>query len=148
MLSKEWTMRAAVVAIGVAGLAAPAPAAAADVEPVAPLLASADVKAGESLSRRCAACHTFDQGGANRVGPNLWGVVGRDKGSHEGYRYSPAMAEAEGSWTYEDLNAYLNDPRATVPGTKMIFPGLKKPEERANLIAWLRTLSDNPEPLP
>ena len=120
----------------------------AGVEPVSPLLAAADVAAGAKISGRCTACHTFDQGGANKVGPNLWNIVGAPKGHIEGFSYSNAIAEMEGNWTYEDLNAFLASPREYAPGTKMTFAGLKSVQDRANLIAWLRTLSDNPQPLP
>lgn len=120
----------------------------AGVEPVTPLLAAADVAAGEKISSRCTACHTFDQGGANRVGPNLWNIVGAPKAHIEGFSYSNVIAEMEGNWTYEDLNAFLASPREYAPGTKMTFAGLRSVQDRANLIAWMRTLSDNPEPLP
>lgn len=118
------------------------------LEPIAPLLASADPAAGQSASKRCATCHTFDQGGANRVGPNLWGVVGRDKGSVDGYDYSSAMAEADGAWDYEALNAFLADPKGFVQGTKMNFAGIRKAQDRADLIVFLREQSSNPPPLP
>jgi len=120
-------------------------------EPIAVRLASADAGAGERSAKKCLACHTFGQGEANKVGPNLWGVVGRPIAAHEGYDYSDAMkahAEEDKSWTYEHLDTFLTDPRKVVPGTKMAFAGLKNGGERANVIAFLRTLSDNPEPLP
>ncbi|WP_119461203.1 c-type cytochrome [Rhodospirillaceae bacterium SYSU D60014] len=120
----------------------------AGLEPVGPLLASADVAAGESISKRCASCHSFEQGGPNKVGPNLWNIVGAPHGHAEGFSYSDAIAGIEGPWTYEDLNAFLANPREYAPGTKMTFAGLKSVEDRANLIAWLRTLSDDPQPLP
>ncbi len=121
-------------------------------EPVGPLLASANVSAGETVFRRCAACHTVDEGGANRVGPNLWGVVGRPVAAVEGFNYSAAMREeAEGEksvWDYEHLSSFLLSPRTEVPGTSMGFAGLPKLEDRANLIAYLRELSNDPLPLP
>jgi cytochrome c len=120
----------------------------AGLEPVGPLLASADVAAGESISKRCASCHSFEQGGPNKVGPNLWNVVGAPHGHAEGFSYSDAIASIEGPWTYEDLNAFLANPREYAPGTKMTFAGLRDVEDRANLIAWLRSLSDDPQPLP
>ncbi len=118
-------------------------------EPIAPLLASADPAAGQKLSRACAACHTFEQGGANRVGPNLWNIVNASHAHIEGFAYSDAMkALSDKPWDYEALNAFLANPKAAIPGTKMNYAGMRKPEDRAALIAWLRTLSDNPAPLP
>lgn len=118
-------------------------------EPIAPLLASADPAAGQKLSRACAACHTFEKGGANRVGPNLWNIVNAKHAHIDGFAYSSAMAAlGDKPWDYEALNAFLANPKAAIPGTKMNYAGMRKPEERAALIAWLRTLSDNPAPLP
>jgi cytochrome c len=112
------------------------------------LLASADADAGSKVARKCSACHSFDEGGANKVGPNLWGVVGADIASHEGYSYSDALSGKEGTWDYESLAAFLEDPKAWAPGTKMSFAGIKKPEELADLIAYLRSLAAEPLPLP
>lgn len=117
-------------------------------EPILALLANADITTGEKLSKACAACHTFEKGGSNGVGPNLWGVVGADKGAHAGFAYSDAMLAKEGTWNYQSLNTFLWKPKKYVEGTKMNYIGLKKPEQRADLIAWLRTLSDNPVALP
>ena len=120
--------------------------------PIATLLAAADPAAGEAVFKKCAACHTGDKGGANKVGPNLWGIVNRPVASHEGFSYSGAMQEfSQGGsvvWDYEHLSQFLKAPRSYVKGTAMAFAGIKKPEEEANLIAYLRTLSDNPPPLP
>jgi cytochrome c2 len=124
---------------------------AAESQPIGVLLASADPGKGEAAAKKCLACHTFGNGEANKVGPNLWGVVMRPIAAHEGYEYSEAMhafAQEDGNWTYEHLSTYLHDPQGVVPGTKMTFAGLKGDGERANVIAYLRTLSDNPEPLP
>ena len=123
---------------------------AAKVEPIAPLLAAADVAAGEKTFKKCGACHTGVKGGANKVGPNLWGIVGRAPASHEKFSYSTPMKEfaAGGAWDYEKLSQFITAPKAYVKGTAMGFAGLKKPEERAALIAYLRTLSDSPAPLP
>jgi cytochrome c len=116
---------------------------------IAGLLASADVANGEKIAKRCTACHTFDNGGANKVGPNLWDIVGDHQGEgRNGYPFSPALSGLGGTWDYAALDAYLTSPKDYAPGTKMTFAGLKKPEDRANLIAWLRTLSDSPQPLP
>lgn len=117
-------------------------------EPVLGLIAAANVEQGQKLAKACAACHTFDKGGPNRVGPNLWGVVNRAKGKHEGFSYSSAMAEKGGAWGYADLNHFLYKPKDYVAGTKMTFAGIKKPEDRAAVIAWLRTLADSAPALP
>ena len=115
---------------------------------IAGLLAAADPANGEKLSKRCAACHTFDQGGAAKVGPNLWNIVGAPHAHMEGFSYSDALKNLEGNWDYAALDAWLASPREYAPGNKMTFAGLKKPEDRADLIAWLRTLSESPQPLP
>lgn len=117
-------------------------------ESVSALLAGADIAAGEKLIKKCAACHSIDQGGANKVGPNLWNVVGAPKAGHDGFSYSSALTALGGAWTYEDLNHFLAKPKAFAPGTKMGFAGLKDADDRANLIAFLRTLSASPQPLP
>ena len=111
------------------------------------LIAAADPEAGQGVSRKCASCHTFDEGGANRVGPNMWGVVGRPVASHEGFNYSSAMQEFGGDWTYDRLWTYLHDPRGTVPGTKMAFAGIKDDEDLADLLAWMRLQASEPVPL-
>jgi cytochrome c len=120
-------------------------------EPIAPLLAKADASAGEAVFKKCQACHTGDKGGANKVGPNLWGVVDRPVASHEGFSYSSGMkAFAEGGkkWDYQLLSDFLTSPKSEVKGTAMGFAGLKKIEDRANILAYLRTLADTPAPLP
>lgn len=117
-------------------------------EPIQAMLASASVEKGEKLSRACAACHSFDKGGANRVGPNLWNIV-NNKTAHVGdFAYSDDLANANSTWDYAHLNEFLWKPKKVYSGTKMNFIGLKKAEDRAALIAWLRTLSDSPAPLP
>jgi cytochrome c len=129
--------------------AAAAPAA---IEPVSPLLAKANADAGKAIFKQCQTCHTDEKGGPNRIGPNLWDVVGRPKASAPGFQYSDAMKKFAGSgepaWNYEDINKFITNPRADVPGTKMTFVGLKKPDDRANVIAYLRTQADSPKPLP
>jgi cytochrome c len=117
-------------------------------DPILPLIADADIARGEKLSKACAACHSFDNGGANKVGPNLWDVVGKSKGAHEGFAYSDGLHAKGGVWGYEDLNQFLWKPKKFIDGTKMNYVGLKKPEDRAALIAWLRTLSSSPKALP
>jgi cytochrome c len=117
-------------------------------QPIEQLLASADPKKGESDVKKCAACHTFGKGEPNRVGPNLYGVVGRPKASEAGFTYSDAMKAKGGNWTIDDLNTFLTAPQKFVPGTKMSFAGLPRASERADVIAYLNTKSDNPQPLP
>lgn len=107
-------------------------------------LATANAEVGEAKFRQCKACHTIDEGGANRTGPNLYGVVGRDVGRAEGFRYSPAMGEAGGQWTPEALDAFLESPRDVVPGTRMTFRGISDPADRADVIAYLNTQSAAP----
>ncbi|HEX3651918.1 MAG TPA: cytochrome c family protein, partial [Rhizomicrobium sp.] len=93
-------------------------------------------------------CHTFDKGGQNRVGPNLWGVVGRERASEQGFNYTAAMKSHPGKWTFEELDKFLTNPRQDIPGTAMTFAGIQRDNQRADVIAYLRTLSDNPVPLP
>lgn len=117
-------------------------------EPIMHLLASAEVARGEKLSRACAACHSFDKGGPQKVGPNLWNIVGEPIAAKSGFAYSDALMLKESSWTYLDLNKFLWKPKEYAPGTKMNYIGLKKSEDRAAMIAWLRTLADSKAPLP
>jgi cytochrome c len=124
---------------------APAPEA---IEPVDPLLAKADVDHGAQIARQCMACHNFAKGGPNMVGPNLWGVVGGPHDHKADYSYSDAMAKFPGNWDYESINKFITKPQAYVPGTKMGFAGLKKVQDRADVIAWLRQQADTPVPLP
>lgn len=116
--------------------------------PIEPLLASADPAAGQNVAKACASCHSFEKGAANKVGPNLYGVVGSKHGHVEGFAYSDAIKSKEGNWDYAGLNEFLYNPKAYAPGTKMTYAGLKKDQDRANLIAYLRSLSDSPVPLP
>lgn len=115
---------------------------------LATLLASADPASGEKVAKKCAACHTFTEGGANRVGPNLYGILQDSKARSADFGYSPALSDMGGEWTYDDLNAFLAKPKEYLPGTKMAFPGLKKASDRADLIAYLRSLGDEDVPLP
>jgi cytochrome c len=130
--------------------AAPAAPAAPAVEPITPLLASANPDNGRTIAQRqCASCHTFNEGGRHGVGPNLWGIVGANHARAEGFRYSAAnQARANEPWTFEALNAFIANPRAAMPGTTMGFNGIASAQQRADLIAYLRTLSHNPVPLP
>lgn len=117
-------------------------------EPIEQLLASASLDRGVSAAKKCAACHTFDKGGPNRVGPNLWGVVGRPKASHGGFAYSDALKSKGGEWTINDLDAFIHSPKSYAPGTKMTFAGVSRGQERADLLTYLNSLSDSPAPLP
>ncbi len=118
------------------------------LESVTPLLASADPAAGQKASKRCATCHTFNDGGANKIGPNLWGVVDKDKGAVGGFDYSDAIKEKGGAWSYDDLNAFLANPKGFLKGTKMNFAGIKSIADRAAIIAYMRQQSASPAPLP
>jgi len=117
-------------------------------KPIEQLLASADIKRGENAAKKCAACHTFDKGGKPLVGPNLWGVVGRPKASEAGFNYSAAIKAKSGNWTVDDLNQFITNPKAFIAGTNMTFAGDARASERADIIAYLNSLSDNPAPLP
>ncbi|MYZ50062.1 c-type cytochrome, partial [Propylenella binzhouense] len=114
------------------------------------MVEQADVAKGEKVTKKCVACHSLEQGGPNKVGPHLWDRFGHPIASVEDYNYSSAMksyaAEAK-TWTVEHLDAFLADPKGTVPGTKMAFPGLKKDDERAAAIAYLHSLSADPAPI-
>jgi cytochrome c len=139
----------AAIATGDAPPPQAAPAAPA-AEPIGPLLASADVDAGRQQAQRlCASCHTFTQGGNNGVGPNLYGVVGGPHAHVPGFNYSASMrGMSDKPWDYEALSAFLQRPSAAVPGTRMAFAGISNAQQRANVIAYLRTLDANPKPLP
>jgi cytochrome c len=117
---------------------------------IAELLATADAKRGQAATLRyaCVACHTFVEGGKAGIGPNLYGVVNGPHAHMPGFAYSPVLRSKEGLWTYAELNKWLKNPAAYAPGTKMLLAGVPDPKDRADLIAYLRTLSANPEPLP
>jgi cytochrome c len=124
-------------------------AAPAELPPIGPLLAKANVDHGKELFQKlCFTCHTIDKGGPNKVGPNQWDLVGRKKGSEAGFSYSSGMQAMGGEWTYEDIDHMIYKPSAYVKGTKMAFVGVPKEQDRADIIAFLRTMNDNPPPLP
>jgi cytochrome c len=136
---------------------APAPQVAAAAASAAPpaagelkaRLASADPANGEAISKRmCAICHTFNQGGRAGVGPNLWAVVGAPHGHMAGFNYTAGLKGHPGPWTYADLDDWLRAPAAYAPGTRMAFAGLADPQQRADVIVWLRSLAETPAPLP
>jgi cytochrome c len=116
---------------------------------VAALIAAAEPAAGQKVYKKCGACHSADKDGKRKIGPNLWDVVERPVAAAEGFAYSNALKEKSGeTWSYDNLDAFLEKPKDWAPGTKMSFAGLKKPGQRAALIAYLRSLSDSPAALP
>ena len=118
------------------------------IEPILDLLATASLENGGKIYKKCGACHNYEKGSKAKIGPNLWNIVNRSKADIEGFSYSKALAEFGGTWTYEELNNFLYKPKEYIQDTKMNFIGLKKAEDRADLILWLRELSDNPVSLP
>jgi cytochrome c len=127
--------------------AAPTAAAATD-EPIAVRLAAADKAKGENVFKQCSACHTPDKGGANKVGPNLWGVVGRELGKVSGFGYSAALKGKGGSWDFESLDKFLLAPKGFVAGTTMSYAGISNGKTRADLIAYLNSITDSPVAVP
>ena len=117
-------------------------------KPIEFYLASADPTKGEQVFKKCTACHNADKGGANALGPNLWGVVGEPVGKGHGFPFSEALASHGGTWDWNTLSDWLANPKKFAPGTKMTFAGLSNPEDRANVIAFLNAHSDAPKPLP
>lgn len=133
-----------IVSLGVAAFAASA----VELEPISPRLANANPDRGAKVFLQCQACHVAKQGAGHTVGPNLWGIVGRPVGSIEGFDYSQSLLGIGGAWDFETLSKYLFEPAAMAPQGRMVFPGLKRAEDRADLIAYLQTLSSNPVALP
>ena len=135
---------------GVEVVATPAPdAPKGPVVPISNLLANADIGAGETAAKRlCASCHSFNEGGKSMVGPNLYGVVGAPHGHVDGYQYSAVIKGKQGPWSYDALNEWLLNPRGYAPGTKMAFAGIGNDKQRADVIAYLRSLAKDPQPLP
>lgn len=136
------------VAASAGGGTAAAAAKAFEFAAVKPLLAKASADGGKAAFKKCLTCHTPTKGGKNGTGPNLWGVVGADKGKHDGFAYSGPLKEKGGKWGYEELALFIHNPKGYVPGTKMAFAGVADPAEIADLMAYLRTLSDSPVALP
>ena len=118
------------------------------LQPILGILASADAASGKKVFAKCKACHKIAKDGKNGIGPNLWNVVSAKRGAVDGFKYSDALKSKAGGWTYESLNAFLAKPRDYIKGTKMSFAGLKKPKDRANVVAYLRDAADTPVPLP
>lgn len=114
---------------------------------IAALMALGDVASGEKIFKKCAACHSIQKGGDNRIGPALWNVVDRKVGSLDGFKYSVALKNYNKNWTYEELNGFLHKPLKYIKGTKMAFAGLRKEMDRANIIAYLNSMGDSPKSL-
>jgi len=117
-------------------------------QPIEAFLATADAAKGADVFKKCAACHNADKGGANAVGPNLWGVLGEPVGQGRGFSFSPALSSKGGNWNWDNLSQWLTSPKAFAPGTKMTFAGISNPQDRANVMAFLNQHSDSPQPLP
>jgi Cytochrome c2 len=115
---------------------------------IAQLLAMGDVGHGQKVFKKCSACHMIASDGKNMIGPNLWEVIGRKAGSVEDYKYSKAMVAYGKSWTFEEMNLYLIKPQAYIKGTKMAFAGLRKEKDRASVILYMNSKSNNPKPIP
>ncbi len=115
---------------------------------ISALLALGDISHGEKVFKKCSACHLVNKGGENKIGPALYGVIGRKVASKKDYKYSKAMAAYDKNWTFEEMNGYLKKPQSYIKGTKMAFAGLRKEKDRASVILYLNQNSDNPLPLP
>ncbi len=121
---------------------------AAPEKPLEELLKTASLERGQRVSKKCVSCHTFNQDGPDRIGPNLWSILNREAGTKKDFGYSPAMKKHKGKWGYQELAAFLKKPRKYISGTNMSFAGLRKPEDRAAIILYLRSLSDKKPALP
>ena len=132
----------------IAGVVEEGAAAAVAEKPIAFYLASADAAKGADVFKKCAACHNAEKGGANALGPNLWGVLGEPVGKGKGFAWSEALGGKGGNWEWDNLGAWLHSPKGFAPGTKMTFAGLSDPQQRADVMAFLNSKSDSPKPLP
>jgi len=119
-----------------------------EAESLLTLLLAADQNAGKKTTKKCLPCHSFEENGKNKIGPNLWNVLGRTKANQPDFPYSSSLAQIGGAWNYDALDDFLTSPKEYAPGTKMAFPGIKKPAVRADIIIYLRTLSETPIALP
>jgi cytochrome c len=118
-------------------------------EPLPARLAKVNLDRGKTIAKQCAACHTFEKGGPNRVGPNLFGIVDSERGEGRGgFNFSQAMKTKGGKWSFDELDKFLTNPREYIPGTAMTFAGISNPQQRADVIGFLDSLADNPVPLP
>ena len=118
------------------------------IEPISALLMNASLESGQKIFKKCSSCHNYEKGSANKIGPNLWNIINRPKAKVDGFAYSKALTVIGGEWSYEELAEFLYKPKLYAKGTKMNFSGLKKVQDRANLVLFLREHSDNPIPLP
>jgi cytochrome c len=132
----------------IAGVAEEGEGGAAADQPIEVYLAKADPAKGQQIFNKCMACHNADKGGANQMGPNLWGVLGEPIGQGKGFPFSDALAKKGGTWNWDNLSQWLTSPKAFAPGTKMTFAGLSNPQDRADVEAFLNSHSDSPQPLP
>jgi cytochrome c len=130
------------------GTGGPAPVVEEPIPDFATVIPAANVAAGEQIATRCVQCHTWNKGGPNKIGPNLFGIIGRARATHAGFAYSPAMQKKTGAWSYEDVYRYIHQPAKFIPGNKMAFAGVPKLQDRINLIAFMRTWADSPAALP
>ena len=115
---------------------------------ISALLALGNVSHGEKVFKKCSACHLVNKGGENKIGPALYGIIGRKVASKQDYKYSKAMAAYDKDWTFEEMNGYLKKPQSYIKGTKMAFAGLRKEKDRASVILYMNSKSDAPKPLP
>jgi cytochrome c len=121
---------------------------AAPAESLGALLAKASAEAGKASAKKCAICHSFAKGEANKIGPNLWGALGGKKAAVAGFAYSAPLTALGGTWSYQDIDKYIENPKAFAPGNKMAFAGIASAKERADILSYLRTLADSPLALP
>jgi cytochrome c len=135
---------------GVETASAPAAAATAPAElkPIEPFLAKANIDDGKKVANQCKVCHTLGKGEPARIGPNLYGIIGEKIAARAGFQFSAALQKLSGDWSFDELNKWLNGPQQLAPGTKMTFVGIKDEQQRADVIAYLNSLSDAPQPLP